>query len=115
MEVRWMEPWGYWIRLNPLPKSYRYPATFSTFGPGPGDNSTFVSCLPTTPNLRYITALVDLLEKKSQQHWYARRGVFVQALARLQLMPALHVKGSVIETVSDEEFGNLILNRIGSR
>jgi hypothetical protein len=27
----------------------------------------------------------------------------------------LHVKGSVIETVSDEEFGNLILNRIGSR
>jgi hypothetical protein len=30
-------------------------------------------------------------------------------------MPALHVKGSVIETVSDEEFGNLILNRIGSR
>jgi hypothetical protein len=38
---------------------------------------------------------------------------FVQALAPLQLMPALHVKGSVIETVSDEEFGNLILNRIG--
>jgi hypothetical protein len=79
------------------------------------DNSTFVSCLPTTPNLRYITALVDLLGESRNSTGTARRGVFVQALAPLQLMPALHVKGSVIETVSDEEFGNLILNRIGSR
>jgi hypothetical protein len=82
---------------------------------GQGDNSYF--CLLSSENSQssvYYCSCRSFLEKSRNSNTHGAACLCKHLLA-LQLMPALHVKGSVIETVSDEEFGNLILNRVGSR
>jgi hypothetical protein len=84
---------------------------------GQGDNSYF--CLLSFDNSQssvYYCSCRSFLEKSRNSNTGTHGAACLcKHLLALQLMPALHVKGSVIETVSDEEFGNLILNRIGSR
>jgi hypothetical protein len=82
---------------------------------GQGDNSYF--CLLSSDNAQssvYYCSCRSFLEKSRNSNTHGAACLCKHLLA-LQLMPALHVNGSVVETVSDEEFGNLILNRIGSR
>jgi hypothetical protein len=75
-----MEPWGYWIRLNPLPKSYRYPSQRSLHLVQI-DNSTFVSCLPTTPIFGILLLLSIFLEKVATVILVRHGAVCLQALA----------------------------------
>jgi hypothetical protein len=80
---------------------------------GQGDNSYF--CLLSSDNTQssvYYCSCRSFLEKSRNGNTHGAASLCKHLLA-LQLMSPLHVKGSVVETVSDEEFGNMILNRIG--
>jgi hypothetical protein len=86
---------------------------------GQGDNSYF--CLLSNNNNKsceqvpvYYCSCRSFLEKSRNSNTHGAACLCKHLLA-LQLMKVLHVKGSVVSTVSDEEFGNLILSRIASR
>jgi hypothetical protein len=81
---------------------------------GQGDNSYFCLLSDNAQSSVYYCSCRSFLEKSRNSNTHGAACLCKHLLA-LQLMPTLHVEGSVIETVSDEEFGNLILNRIGSR